>query len=443
MGTWGRIRRERVGPRSYRARCRFRDEDGATRSVEAWGHSGAVAERSLLAKLRDRAAPSHGDLTPETRISRLADLWLEEITAEGRIEPQTVANYEGIIRTTIVPGLGELRAREATVSRLARFFRNLAASQPGNARLARTVSGQMLGMAVRHGALPSNPVEHIGRLPTGPANPSADPPDDDGSGTVVRRRKRRRPNRALKVSDLDGVRSAIRRWQHPSKPRPGPRPTRDLADIVDVLLATGVRIGEVLALRRIDLDLDSTPARATISGTIVYLKGRGYLRQAWPKTDAGYRTLALPQFAVEVLRQRLTSPSRPHDPMFPSRRGTWLSPANVRRQWRQARQATGYEWVTPKTFRKTVATLLDREADNKTAAAQLGHSNEDITDTYYIEKPHEAPDVSHILQQLGSAPKRPLSRGQGSIPGSLGRMGDDDHLERVELQAVPARHQRG
>jgi integrase len=49
-----------------------------------------------------------------------------------------------------------------------------------------------------------------------------------------------------------------------------------------------------------------------------------------------------------------------------------------------------------------VATLIDREADAKTAAAQLGHTSEEITNTYYIEKPAVAPDVADILQQLGS-----------------------------------------
>jgi integrase len=49
-----------------------------------------------------------------------------------------------------------------------------------------------------------------------------------------------------------------------------------------------------------------------------------------------------------------------------------------------------------------VATLIDREADAKRAAAQLGHTSEEITNTYYIAKPALAPDVSDILQQLSA-----------------------------------------
>jgi integrase len=102
-----------------------------------------------------------------------------------------------------------------------------------------------------------------------------------------------------------------------------------------------------------------------------------------------------------LLRRQVNATANPHDAVFCSRRGTWLSPHNVRRQWREARKDAGLEWVTPHTFRKTVATLLDREADTKTAAAQLGHSSEEITTTYYIQKANQAPDVSDV-RVLGS-----------------------------------------
>ena len=114
-----------------------------------------------------------------------------------------------------------------------------------------------------------------------------------------------------------------------------------------------------------------------------------------------------------LLTRKLVAADNPHNAIFASRRGTWLSPNNVRRQWRQARAAADLEWVIPHTFRKTVATLIDQEADTKSAAAQLGHSSEEVTDTYYIAKPVIAPDVSDILEQLGAdtaAQSRPQHR---------------------------------
>jgi integrase len=379
VGTWGKIRRKQYGPGRWRARARFRDYDGHTRDVEAWAATGAAAERHLLEMLRERTTPTGEDITRETRISHLAQRWLDEIRGEDRITPQTIDRYETSLRVAILPALGHLRLREATVSRLDRCFKTIAAVHPSKARHAKSTLGQVMAMAVRHDAIPTNPVRDVGRL-----------------------RKPRRRVKALTTEDLHKVRAGIAAWQQPGN-RPGPRHTSDLADIVDLLLATGARIGEILALRWSDLNLGAARATATFSGTLVYVKGTGYYRQPWTKTNAGYRTLTLPRFATDMLlRRQVDATSNPHDAILCSRRGTWLSPHNVRRQWREARKAAGLEWVTPHTFRKTVATLLDREADTKTAAAQLGHSSEEITSTYYIQKANQAPDVSHVLQVLGS-----------------------------------------
>jgi integrase len=122
-----------------------------------------------------------------------------------------------------------------------------------------------------------------------------------------------------------------------------------------------------------------------------------------------------------LLARKLTAADNAFDAIFASRRGTWMSPHNLRRQWRRARADTGLEWVTPHTFRKTVATLIDKEADAKSAAAQLGHASEDVTNTYYIVKPALAPDSSHILEQLGASPTTtgPRSPRPWAVPGSV------------------------
>ncbi|MQA27416.1 MAG: tyrosine-type recombinase/integrase [Micromonosporaceae bacterium] len=384
VGTWGKIRRQKLGPSRFAARARFRDFDGITRDVQARDATAAAAEHALLEALRDRAAPTGDDVTPDTRLTKLADLWLDEITTEGRITQQTIDDYEQSVHSVILPALGGLRIREARVSRIDRFFKTIAATHPSKARIARTVLNQMIGMAVRHDALAVNPVRDIGRLP-----------------------KKRRRVRAIDIGDLHKVRAAIRRWQTGRPGRPGPRHTDDLADIVEMLLATGGRIGEVLAFRWIDLDLTAQPATATFSGTLVYIKGMGTVRQPWTKSDAGYRTVLLPAFALTMLQRRRAKAGDDLEAgVFLSRRGTWLPPHNIRRQWREARRGTGLEWVTPHTFRKTVATLLDREANTKAAASQLGHNSEDITTTYYVEKARVAPDMTKILAALGDGEPR-------------------------------------
>ncbi|MEN3611004.1 site-specific integrase [Plantactinospora sp. ZYX-F-223] len=380
IGTWGNIRTEKLGPNRYCARTRFRDHDGKTRDVEATDTTGPAAIRALKVALRDRVTPNDDEITRESHVSTLAALWLDEIIAEERVTPQTISRYEISVRVSIVPSLGNLRIREAGAGRIDKFLRKVAEDRPSAARSAKVVLGQMFALAVRRGALTTNPIRETGRL----RNPQR---------KVV----------ALETEQLDGVRSAIRKWQEPTPGKSGPRPTTDLADIVDLMLATGARIGEILALRWEDLDLTTEHPTLTISGTIVYLKRKGFFRQDWTKSDAGHRAMVLPRFAVGMLMARkITAADNPHDAIFASRRGTWLSPQNVRRQWRQARADTGLEWVTPHTFRKTVATLIDKEADADRAAAQLGHKTKEITKKHYIVKPTLAPDSSNILEQLGA-----------------------------------------
>lgn len=188
---------------------------------------------------------------------------------------------------------------------------------------------------------------------------------------------------------------------------------------IDLMLATGARIGEILALRWVDLDLAAERPTLTICGTLVYVKGKGLFRQEWTKSDAGYRMLVLPRFtAGMLLARKLVAADNPNDAIFASRRGTWLSPNNVRRQWRQARADTGLEWVTPHTFRKTAATLIDQEADIKSAAAQLGHASKEVTDTHYIAKPALTPRTSPRSWNSSAPTKADLDRWARRLGGS-------------------------
>jgi integrase len=87
------------------------------------------------------------------------------------------------------------------------------------------------------------------------------------------------------------------------------------------------------------------------------------------------------------------------DRVFPNRNGDPMEPANFRRLWREAR---GDVWsaVKPSSFRKAVATLIERESGSLIASRQLGHSSDTITKKHYIERNQHAPDSSLILEQL-------------------------------------------
>jgi integrase len=381
VGTWGKVRRTELAPDRWEAAARFRDYDGKTREVTTAGPTGAAAERKLLAALRDRARRSDGDVTDAMHVSQLAALWLEEITDEQRVKPQTVDRYRGIVEHAINPTLGSLSLREVTVSTADRFLKAYAKDHPAQAQSIKQVLGQIMGMAVRHDALATNPVRSVARL-----------------------RTVRKDIRALEVEQLHEVRRLVREWRKPApggKGPVGPKPSGDLPDVIDIFLATGLRINEVLALRWSDIDLAATQPTLSVTGTLVQVKGKGLIRQPVPKSEAGRRTMMLPAFASAVLLdRRVNSRSNLNDAVFATRNGTWVSAHNVRRQWRAIREGTGLDWVTPHTFRKTVATMVESELGSKVAAAQLGHASEAMTEGYYIVKTHVVPDTTHALDKL-------------------------------------------
>ncbi|MCA1781019.1 MAG: site-specific integrase [Intrasporangiaceae bacterium] len=376
IGTWGTIRTTQVRDGAHRSRTRIRDKDGVTREVTATGTTSAAAERALRQKLVDRRAPTREGITADTTIARLAAQWLAFLRDEGRIEATTINEYERVLTKVVIPELGGLRLREVSTSRLDLFLVRLRSVSASRQRKTKVVLSAMLGLAVRHDALALNPVQQTSRV-----------------------HREKSETRSLTAQDLVTVRKAVRAWS--IQQRSGPKATTDMADIIDLMLATGARIGEILALRWADITLDAPRPAVTITGTIKTEPGKGTYRKASPKSDSSVRTVALPEFAVTMfLRRRSLAGDHPIDAVFPTRNGTWQQVNNVERSWRQIRAGTGLEWVTPHTFRKTVATLISERVDTETASQLLGHSSPSITREFYVSKPAIAADVAHVLDEL-------------------------------------------
>jgi integrase len=193
----------------------------------------------------------------------------------------------------------------------------------------------------------------------------------------------------------------------------------DLPDLVDWMLATGCRIGEALATRA-DLNRDGRPlldleaGTWEVNATVVRVRGSGLAVQPRPKTAAGWRVIAVPSFATDMIAARAVSAG----PVFTAPiAGGLRDPNNVSGDLRQLLDAfecqvcaeTGYRlnddgtfvtgnrgqrlrcdagpwsWVTSHTFRKTVATRLDEAGlTPRQVADQLGHANPSMTlDVYF------------------------------------------------------------
>jgi integrase len=110
---------------------------------------------------------------------------------------------------------------------------------------------------------------------------------------------------------------------------------------------------------------------------------------------------------MDALKRRLAAVvgEGPECLLFSSRRATPLAPNNVRRQLRAALTDAGITDVTPGSFRRTIATEIDRVAGAELAAPLLGHSSPEITRTHYIRKEIRVdPATAEILERFGSRP---------------------------------------
>jgi hypothetical protein len=107
------------------------------------------------------------------------------------------------------------------------------------------------------------------------------------------------------------------------------------------LLATwcGLRRGEVIALRREDIDLDAgtvTVRRARVE----LLESPGAAFDADPKTDAGKRTVAVPPHVLPVLRAHMSEWAGP-DLVFVRRDGQPMRGDAIRQAFTRARNKVG------------------------------------------------------------------------------------------------------
>jgi integrase len=161
---------------------------------------------------------------------------------------------------------------------------------------------------------------------------------------------------------------------------------------VIVALFTGLRRGELLALRWRNIDLDGKVAR--IREALEETKKLG-LRFKTPKTKNGVRDITLPDIIVEVLRDHRRQQlelrlalglGRLGDDalVFPNPSGRPQSPRDFSTDWAAEAARLGLEAVTFHALRHTHASqLIDAGVDIVTISRRLGHATPNVTLAIY------------------------------------------------------------
>lgn len=295
----------------------------------------------------------------------LEDHWLRNCEAR-ELSPATLRGYRGIVNLYIIPALGTMKLQRLTSGDVQRMYDK--ASLTGRTR------GEGEGLSGRT-------VSHIHRVLSSALNFAVDLRyvQTNVAGHTRPPRPANTEMHALGVEDVGKMLTALETW-----------PDARLRTIVLVATFTGLRRGELLALRWGDVDLEH--GTVTVAQAAQYVKGQGVVFRR-PKSYKSRRTIALPQTARDALKSHAAVQADEialvgagyvdQGLVFASADGTPLRPDTVSLAFRRFRLAQGLE-IRFHDLRHTHATLmLKAKVPIKVVSQRLGHSTAKLTlDTY-------------------------------------------------------------
>ncbi len=147
-----------------------------------------------------------------------------------------------------------------------------------------------------------------------------------------------------------------------------------------LMMETGLRVGEALALRWRDVQIERK--RLFVHSTIVRLanKKQSYVQDS-AKSHSSNRTIPLTPRAIEILKHL----PRKHEWVFPDKYGDHLSYEALRYQTQCACRDAGVEYRGEHVFRHTFATnCYHKGIDVKILSKLLGHADVNITYNVYV-----------------------------------------------------------
>lgn len=387
VGTYGNINTTPKASGGHRAEAYIRMADGKSKRVRADAATTTAATNKLKTKLLELSKDIvGGEVTAETPFAQVAELWITEVAREyeqaGR-SPDTIRQYRSYLRKWVIPSLGSLQCREINATNTNNLIQRCREQRTyAAANSLRSVLTGVCMFAVRNGAMRANPVKSTQRLTKGP-------PKGIKSLTYAQR-----------VDLLAKLGAFAERRKTDTRGRSLGRRARiwtQLPDLVNTMLSTGVRVGELLALDGSDIDPPNRTVR--LAHHIVRDPGKGLVRMRLRKGNEGELLLRVPEWSVPTWR-RLKLAAGGDGPLFPAFSGEWLDPAAMVSRIREAFDACGYDWVTSHVFRKTVTSLLDDADISTTAIAdQLGNTPA-VVEAHYRKKRVANDATADVLESM-------------------------------------------
>jgi integrase len=355
----GHVRRR--GERSWELKFDLGGDPATGKRLTRYHSFKGTKREAQVELIRLMAAAADGNYVDpaKTTLSEFFDRW--EAWAATQVSAKTLERYKDLAAHHIRPLLGGSRVQRLKAINFAELYGKLQKAKPEGAGLApRTVGHvhrllhRVFGQAAKWGIVANNPVQ------------GADPP-----------RVTRTEIEILSSSELAGVLQKLR----------GHR----LYPVAVVGLATGMRRGEIVALRWADIDLDAGFIRVERS----LEETKAGLSFKEPKTKAGRRTVSIPPSVTSKLRahwkaqqeRRLAlglGKAGPDDLAFPRPDGSIWPPDRLSSNWAKTVISMKLPKVTFHALRHThVSQLIAEGLDVVTVSRRIGHSSPTVTPNVY------------------------------------------------------------
>jgi integrase len=274
--------------------------------------------------------------------------------------------YDYVLNAHLIPTFGDTPLRLITRASVQSFLSAKAQSDLSwkTVKHIRTAFGAIIEAAVIGDLLTDNPVRKT-RLP------------------------RRGPEEEKPPIEVEKVKELIDALPEPSH------------SIALLLASTGMRIGELLALRWRDVDLNAgtVQIRQTVYEGVFDT----------PKTKSSKRPIPLGPSGIAILGRFSASGCDPEGLVFATGRGTPLSRRNLlNRQFKPTCKRLGLDGVSWHWLRHVTATLASSTGARLGAVQTLlGHSSSEITRSIYLEAiPKDVKETVEKVEELLSGPKR-------------------------------------
>lgn len=306
----------------------------------------------------ERHCKGYSQLDENMRFSELAE-WYFENYAPIELKEGTVYNYKSAYKNHIEPVFGNTKVKDINTPRLTQFVQSLKL-QPETVRKVYVIIQSIFHRGVEQGFIRDTPCRNV-ILPK-------------------KRNKKKKP-----VLDEEQTKQFMLLIDE-KKCDP------DIKRILKVLLFTGMRCGECLALSWEDINFDDMTI--SIEHNLADVGGKHWLTT--PKTESSIRTIGMSEALAAIFKEQkqyqeqlieaLGDDFAHPEMVFTSANGNYRDRSSLGTSFRRFLKGTDFEFLTLHSLRHCNATLLlNSGVDLKIVSDHLGHCDIGVTANIYAD----------------------------------------------------------